>query len=67
MSLLVLDFAFPFQQPLVEFNLVSVHPALVVVHPLVVELFHLVLAEDSISGHVRVAAQVLDAKRSEAN
>ena len=58
MCSLVVASACPSQQLLVGSNLVSAHPAFVVEHPALVKLFHLLLAQDSISGHVRVASQV---------
>ena len=58
MCLLILAFACPFQQLLVEFNLVTLHPAGVVELPVIVKLFHLLLAQDSISRQVRVSSQV---------
>ena len=55
---LFLAFACPFQQLIVEFNLVTLHPGGVVELPVIVKLFHLLLAQDSISGQVRVSSQV---------
>ena len=58
MCLLAVASVCPIHQLLVGFNLVSAHPAVVVEHPASVKLFHLLLAQDSISKHVRVASQV---------